>query len=126
MTGFIEASSASGHWGLVMCVTVLWVVVGLSGVFAKAGWEGGLCLVPLVNIVVLGQIAGWDGLQIAGLFVPGLNGFFWILLMIDLAHAFGRGTVFTLGMILMPMVFLPLLGLDDSRYLGPNTIFVAS
>ena len=75
---------------------------------------------------VLGMIAGWDWLWIIALFVPYLNVVFWILLMVDLGRVYGRGVAFTLGLIVLPMLFIPLLGVDGSEYLGPRTIVVAS
>jgi predicted membrane protein len=53
-----------------------------------------LALIPLVNIVI------------------------GILLMVDVAKAFGMGVGFAIGLILLPVIFVPILGFGSASYQG--------
>jgi hypothetical protein len=39
---------------------------------------------------------------------------------IKLAKAFGKGAGFMVGLILLPVIFMPILAFDSSSYLGPQ------
>lgn len=41
------------------------------------------------------------------------------MVMNDLAKSFGKGIGFTLGLIFLSFIFIPLLGFGDARYEGP-------
>ena len=42
--------------------------------------------------------------------------------MIALAHAYGRSTGFGVGLVLLPPVFLCILGFGGARYEGPEEL----
>ena len=94
-------------------------IMGMWKMFTKAGKPGWASLIPIYNIVVLGQIAGWEGSKIILLFIPVLNIVFGIMLMLDLAKAYGKESGFAVGMVILPMVCFPILGFDKSVYVGP-------
>jgi hypothetical protein len=54
------------------------------------------------------------------MFVPGVNVVVGIIIMLDLARVFGRSSSFGIGLILLPFIFIPILGLGDAEYLEPN------
>jgi hypothetical protein len=43
----------------------------------------------------------------------------WIILCIDLAKSFGKGTGFAIGWLLLPIIFFPILGSSSAQYQGP-------
>ncbi|MBQ1788426.1 MAG: hypothetical protein II004_05800 [Erysipelotrichaceae bacterium] len=122
-------------------------VFGMWKVFVKAGKKGWHACVPVLNYYELFSIA-WRGrtgilfsvLEIAyilltmdegELLTKGFRGFLgmalfvasFILLMIakiKLAFSFKKGSIFAYGLIFMELVFLMILGLDKSVYLGPT------
>lgn len=49
-------------------------------------------------------------------FIPVVNFIVGILVSIELAKAFGKGTGFGVGLVLLPFIFVPLLGFGDARY----------
>ncbi len=118
--GGVFAALFGGVWLLFSLAITLLMVVGLWKIFTKAGKAGWLSLIPLVNMVILAQIVGWDGLKILALFVPFLNIIFGLILFLDLARAFGKGSGFGVGLFLLPVIFIPMLGFDSSTYLGPQ------
>jgi len=42
-----------------------------------------------------------------------------IIMMLDLARAFGRGVGFAIGLILLSPIFILILAFGGSRYVGP-------
>lgn len=99
----------------------LFVIVPLAAtwqIFAKAGQPAWAALVPIYNLVVLLQIVRRPIWWLALLLVPLVNFVVPLVLMYDLARVFGKGIGFTVGLILLPPVFLALLGFGEAPYLG--------
>lgn len=94
-------------------------IVGLWKVFAKAGQPGWAALVPLYNVWVLIQIVGRPQWWFLLLLVPGVNGIVAIILMWDLAAAFGKEFGFFLGLVLLTPIFTTILGFGTAQYRGP-------
>ena len=42
-----------------------------------------------------------------------------IIMWIKLAQAFGKGAAYGIGILFLPVVFLPMLGFGDAQYIGP-------
>jgi hypothetical protein len=108
---------------LVLLIAILAVIVlviaGLWRVFSKAGEPGWTSLVPFWNILVMLRIAGRPQWWILLLFLPIISLIISALMAIDLGKSFGKGTAFGLGLAFLPFIFYPILGFDDSEYLGP-------
>ena len=93
----------------------LLVAIGLWKVFDKAGQPGWTAIIPLVNYFFLAMAAGkpaWWGIL---MFVPIVNIVVWFMVCIALAHRFGRGTGFGIGLALLPIIFFPVLGFNDDE-----------
>ena len=52
-------------------------------------------------------------------FIPLVNIVISIILCSDLAKSFGRGIGFTLGLIFLVFIFIPVLGFGSDKYIGP-------
>jgi hypothetical protein len=91
-------------------------------VFTKAGRPGWAILVPFYNMYVLLDIAGKPGWWLILMFIPLVNIVITIFMFIGLSEAFGKGTGFTLGLIFLPFIFVPILGFGSSTcgYLNGN------
>ncbi len=85
-------------------------------VFTKAGEPGWAILVPFYNIYVLLKISGKPGWWMILMFIPIVNIVISILTYVGLAEGFGKGVGFTLGLILFPFIFIPILGFGSSTY----------
>ena len=85
-------------------------------VFAKAGRPGWAILVPFYNMYVMLDIAGKPGWWLILMCIPVVNIVFVILMYIGLAEAFGKGTAFTIGLVMLPFIFVPILGFGSSTY----------
>jgi hypothetical protein len=104
---------------LVMLVFLAFYIVGLWRIFAKAGKPGWAAIVPVYNYIILLEIIGRPEWWVVLLFIPGVNLVMLIIMMIDLARSFGKGGGFVVGLILLPYVFLPILGFGSAQYVGP-------
>lgn len=103
---------------LLPIAVLILMIASLWKVFTKAGKDGWLCLIPIVNIYVMLQIAGKPGWWLILMFIPLVNVIVGIIVLISLAAAFGKGAGFAIGMLILPFIFYPLLGFGDARYLG--------
>jgi hypothetical protein len=51
--------------------------------------------------------------------IPIANIIFAIMMVNLLAKSYGKDTGFTIGLIFLPFIFYPILGLGDAEYQGP-------
>jgi len=115
--GGLIAAILGGGLGLVGLALALVVIAGMWKVFVKAGKPGWASLVPIYNLIVLLEIVGRPLWWIVFFLCLGPIG--WILLSLDLAKAFGKEVGFAVGLMFLPVIFMPMLGFGDARYLGP-------
>ena len=104
---------------LVWLAVVILVIVGIWKIFTKAGQPGWASIVPIYNLIVLLQVAGKPLWFIVLFFIPIANLVALILVNIALAKAFGKGGGFAAGLILLPVIFLPILGFGSATYTKP-------
>lgn len=125
----LQQSDASGSSaGAAVAVAIVLIgslffiaiyVVSLWKIFAKMGQAGWSGIVPILNYVIIARLSGkewWYGLLPL---VPCIGFVFAIVLWSDLSTLFGHGGGFTVGLVLLPIVFLPILAFGDSVYQGP-------
>lgn len=107
---------------LFSCVGLLLalaVIAGMWLIFQKAGEAGWKSIIPIYNVYVLLEIIGRPGWWVILYFIPVINFFVWVIMMIDLAKSFDRGIGFAIGLMFLPVIFYPLLGFSDMQYYGP-------
>ena len=89
-------------------------------IFEKAGEKGWKAIIPIYNLVVLLQIVGKpDWWIVFMLLVPIANIVFMIWTYNMLSKSFGKDEGFTVGLILLGIVFFPVLAFGDAEYQGP-------
>ena len=97
---------------------VVLIIAGFWKVFTKAGQPGWAAIVPIYNLYILLKIAGKPGWWILLFFIPLVNLIIAILVAIEVAKAFGKGTGFGLGLAFLGFIFYPILGFGDATYRG--------
>jgi len=102
---------------------VYWVVIIISIIsmwklFVKANRPGWASIIPIYNTIVFIEIAKRPVWWIILLFIPIVNIVIGIMTTSDFVRAYGKGTGFVIGAILLPIVFLPILAFGDSQYVG--------
>ncbi|NLK79111.1 MAG: hypothetical protein GX281_00055 [Bacteroidales bacterium] len=105
---------------LFLCLNAqVLVVVSYWLLFKKADKPGWACLIPVYNTLVMLQVVGKPWWWILLLFIPLVNIVFTIWMYNLLSKSFGKRADFTVGLLLLPWIFLPILGLGKSTYTGP-------
>lgn len=88
--------------------------------YEKADQPGWAVIVPIYNFIVMCKIAGRPAWWILLLFVPLVNIYIGIRLLIDFAKSYDKGAGFGLGLLFLPMIFYPMLGFqNETEYVGP-------
>ena len=95
------------------------IIIGIWKVFTKAGEPGWMALIPFLNTYKIFKIAWGNGWLFLLGFIPIVNIVVGIMVSIKLARAFGKGTGFAVGLILLPSIFYIILGFSDAVYYGP-------
>jgi hypothetical protein len=86
-------------------------------IYRKAGYKGWESLVPVYNIIILLEIVDKPSWWTVLYFIPIINIIFSVWVTNLLSLKFGKGTGFTIGLILLPFIFYPILGLSRQELL---------
>jgi hypothetical protein len=85
-------------------------------IFTKAGQAGWKCLIPIYNILIQLDIAHQPRIWLLYMCIPFVNIYFAIKHIHGLSVAFGKDVGFTLGLIFLPFIFIPILALGSAEY----------
>ena len=124
-----------------ICIFIIIRIISMWKIFKKAGQAGWKSLIPIYGDYVLCKIIGisfWLYYLIFPAIIGAIAGIVsaetgkeydniviavYVMLVeiyssFKLAKAYGKGFVFTLGLILLPGLFYPILGFGSSKYVG--------
>ena len=103
----------------IIIVSVI-VIIGKWKIYEKAGKPGWAAIVPIYSTIVLLEIVGKPIWWILLFLIPCVNIVFLIWTINLLSKSFGQSEGFTVGLILLGIVFYPILGFGNYQYLGPS------
>ena len=128
--GVQGAQSAAEVWALITALGVIAIVaaaiIGVVSlfyvivewrIFKKGNCPGIACIIPLWNVWCLFKILYGHGWL---LLIPGVNAVLLLVAPFRLSWVFDHRFFFSLGLILLPGIFLPILAFGASDYNGPN------
>ena len=101
---------------LVWLAVVVLTLAGWWKIFVKAGKPGWAAIIPIYNVIVLLQIVQKPLWWILLLLIPLVNFVVAIIVNLELARRFGKGTAFGLGLAFLSFIFAPILGFGDATY----------
>jgi hypothetical protein len=104
---------------LMLIAIILFEIIAVWKVYAKAGRGGWESLIPIWCAYVFLKIAGKPGWWLILFLIPLVNIVIGFMATISLAKAFGKGTGFGVGLVLLSFVFYPILGFGDAKYVKP-------
>jgi hypothetical protein len=106
---------------MVFClaISVVMIVAGWK-IFTKAGKPGWAILVPFYNVIVQLEIVGKPWWWMLLMIIPFVNFILAIILCIELAKVFGKGTGFGLGLVFLGPIFILILAFGSATYVGPG------
>jgi hypothetical protein len=99
---------------VVLMVVATWIV------YVKAGKPGWGSIIPFYNAYLWLKIAGMSGWLLILLFIPIANLVVYIVTCVKVAGCFGKGGGYAVGMILLPIVFIPILAFGEAVYSAPD------
>lgn len=121
---FSTPSDGLGSFGatfwIVWCAVIVFEIAAMWKVFTKAGQPGWAAIIPIYNVIVLLQIAGKPIWWILLCLIPLVNIVVAIMMWHAISTNFGKGVGFTLGLIFLGFIFIPILAWSDAQYLGPT------
>ena len=104
-------------WLFYMAV-IAFMLVTMWKVYVKAGKPGWASLIPFYNILVMLEIIGKPWWYLLLMFIPIVNIVISIMVTLDTAKVFGKGSGFGIGLIFLPFIFYPILAFGDAKYQG--------
>jgi hypothetical protein len=104
---------------VIILAVVVFIIAAMWKIFEKAGQPGWAAIVPIYNMYVLLKIVGKPGWWLILFLIPIVNYVFIIWTYNMLSKSFGKEEGFTVGLVLLGIVFFPILGFGDAKYLGP-------
>ncbi len=131
---------------LIIGIPLLIQILSYVKILRKMGKNGSLGVIPFMGEWAMTQDlfrttrAFWRpaivtvAMLVTAVLIGGSGAYFWILMLVAmivygvfmirlytrLAKQFGKGKLFSLGLIFLPSVFLPVLAFGRSKYLGPR------
>jgi hypothetical protein len=114
----VNGGAMDALWIVYLALAVL-VIAGWWMIFTKAGEAGWKAIIPIYNFIVLMKIIGREWWWVILALIPIVGFVIWIIVSLDLAKSFGRGTGFGIGLMFVPFVFAPILGFGSDPYRGP-------
>ena len=109
----------SGIVWIIYLAIVVAVIAGWWQIFTKAGEAGWKAIIPIYNVIVILKIVGRETWWVILMLIPIVSFIVWIVVAIDLAKSFGRGTGFGVGLALLSPIFSLMLGFGSDTYKGP-------
>lgn len=113
------SSSGSLIANIVSLVVVVLLIAAYWRIFSKAGQPGWAAIIPIYSTFVLLRVVGRPWWWFIMLLIPVVNIIFIIILVNDLSKSFGHGIGYTLGLLFLSLIFIPVLGFGGSQYAGP-------
>lgn len=117
---YAVAGTFLGAYMLVCLAVVVFMLVCLWKIYAKAGKPGWGAIVPFYNMYLLYDIAMGNGWLFLLTLVPLVNFVMGIVLMFKMAKAFGKGVGFGFGLLFLSFIFYPILAFGSAEYEGPQ------
>lgn len=112
------AGMFGGSMLVVQLVFMVFYIVVTWKIFEKAGKPGWACLIPIYNMVVMLEIVDRPLWWIILYFIPFVNIIIYIIVIFDLAKAFGKDIGYGFGLLFLSIIFMPILAFGNAQYTG--------
>jgi hypothetical protein len=105
---------------IVLMISSIWKV------FTKANQPGWAAIVPIYNIIIMLEVAKKPTWWVAMYFIPIANFVFMIMTLNGISKNFGKDEGFTVGMVLLGVVFWPILAFGNAQYVDNKVMSTSS
>lgn len=114
-----SAGAAAGIGVVVYIAVLVFEIAALWHVFVKGGRPGWAAIIPFYNYYTLLKVVGRPGWWLILYFIPFVNIIVWLIVAIDLAKSFGKGSGYGVAIFFLAFIFIPILGFGSAHYAGP-------
>ena len=104
---------------IAIIAVVIFYMFCMWKIYVKAGQPGWAAIIPIYNIYIQTKIVGKPGYWTILCLIPFINIIFAIWLTNMLSKSFGKDEGFTVGLVLLGIIFYPILAFGSAKYLGP-------
>jgi hypothetical protein len=98
---------------IILPIAAIWKI------FDKAGQPGWASIVPFYGAIVFFRVIGKPWWWLFLFMIPIVNVIFLIWSINLLAKSFGKDEFFTIGLVILGIIFYPILAFGDASYIGP-------
>lgn len=104
---------------LLYGIVLVFYIYSMWRIYAKAGKPGWAAIIPIYNVLVELEIVGRPWWWLLLTLVPVVNIVIGVIITLNLAQVFGKSTGFGIGLIFLPIIFIPILAFGNAKYLAP-------
>lgn len=101
----------------IALLTIVTMFEGMWAVYEKAGKKGWEAFIPILNIISMLEIIKRPLWWVLMLFIPIVNLAFVYLICEQLAQRYGKEEGFVIGLMFLPFIFYPMIGLSEDKYI---------
>jgi hypothetical protein len=106
-------------FAFIWLALMVFIIAAYWKIYEKAGQPGWAAIIPFYNFYVMLKFVGKPGWWLIMMLIPGVNVIFLVWMTNMLSKSFGKDEGFTVGLLLLGIIFYPILGFGDAKYLGP-------
>lgn len=119
----VFAALFTGVYLIIVLAVAALMVVSYWRIFTKAGEEGWKAIIPFYNNYIMCKISGTPIWVFILTLIPCVNIvgliIYEIMVNINLSKVFNKSAGYTVGLILLPYVFYPMLAFGKTEYTAP-------
>lgn len=118
-SGIFAGILAGMGTSLLICGIIgLVMIIAMWKLFSKAGRPGWAAIIPIYNVIVMLDIAGYDWWYMLLLLIPIVNIVVLFKVYIGIAENFGKSTGFGVAMVFFSVICMPMLAFGSAEYIG--------
>ncbi len=102
---------------LIAIAFSVFMIAAMWKIFVKAGQPGWGAIIPIYNTYLMLLIADKPGWWLILYLIPVASFIVNIIVFFAIVEKFGKTGGFAVGMILLPVVFMPILGFGSAKYM---------
>jgi hypothetical protein len=104
-------------FGLLVIGIAFITIAGMWKIFEKAGQPGWAAIIPIYNTIILLEIVRKPWWWLILMIIPYIGIIWGIWAMNLLSKSFGKDEGYTIGILFLPFIFIPMLGFGDAQYI---------
>lgn len=95
--------------GIFSFMIAIIIIVSIWKLYTIKGYPGWYMFIPIYNLYILCKIANLSGWFLLLFLIPFVREIAVLYLYYMTAKAYGRGLLFTIGLVILPVIFIPIM-----------------